>query len=90
MCEAAIKRFDRLDIIINNAAISSGHPIAEADEARSLKFWRVNVMGVQMGIEEEAARRRPGSAIAIFHRLPLCSALPSGANTAQPKARSFP
>ena len=63
LCEEAVKRFGRLDIMVNNAAISSGHPLAEADEARSLKFWRVNVMGVQMGIKEAAARMKPGGAI---------------------------
>ena len=58
LCDEAIKRFGRLDIMVNNAAISSGHPLAEADEARSLKFWRVNVMGVQMGITEAGQRHR--------------------------------
>lgn len=90
MREAAIKRFGRLDIIINNAAISSGHPIAEADEARSPKFWRVNVMGVQMGIEEAAAWMRPGSAIVNISSITAVLGFAQWVNMAQPKARSFP
>lgn len=63
LCDDAVKRFGSLDIMVNNAAIASGHPLAEADEARSLRLWRVNLLGVQMGIKEAAARMKPGSAI---------------------------
>jgi NAD(P)-dependent dehydrogenase (short-subunit alcohol dehydrogenase family) len=63
LCETAVARFGRLDIMINNAGIASGHPLAEADEARSARFWRVHILGVQMGIKEAAARMQPGGAI---------------------------
>lgn len=63
LCEEALQTTGRLDIMVNNAAISSGHFLAEADFERSHRFWAVNQMGVQMGIKEAAARMKPGSAI---------------------------
>ncbi|MGE6694763.1 SDR family NAD(P)-dependent oxidoreductase [Sphingobium limneticum] len=63
LCEGAIARFGKLDILVNNAGIAASAPIAEADEARSQRFWRVHILGVQMGIKEAAARMTAGGAI---------------------------
>lgn len=63
LCEEAVARFGKLDILVNNAGIATASPIAEADEARSLRFWRVHILGVQMGIKEAAARMAPGGSI---------------------------
>lgn len=63
LCEEAITRFGKLDIMVNNAGIASGHPLADADEARAQKFWRVHILGVTMGIKEAAARMTPGGSI---------------------------
>jgi NAD(P)-dependent dehydrogenase (short-subunit alcohol dehydrogenase family) len=63
LCQETTDRFGKLDIMVNNAGIASGHPLADADPARSERFWRVHVLGVQSGIKEAAARMKPGGAI---------------------------
>jgi NAD(P)-dependent dehydrogenase (short-subunit alcohol dehydrogenase family) len=63
LCAEAVRRFGRLDIMVNNAGIASGHLLADADESRSARFWRVHILGVQMGIKEAAARMTAGGAI---------------------------
>lgn len=63
LCEEAVSRFGKLDILVNNAGIAAAAPIANADEARSERFWRVHILGVQMGIKEAAARMGAGGAI---------------------------
>ncbi|CAN5410793.1 glucose 1-dehydrogenase [soil metagenome] len=63
LCEEAVTRFGKLDIMVNNAGIAAGAPLAEADEARSQRFWRVHILGVQMGIKEAAARMMAGGSI---------------------------
>lgn len=63
LCEAAVAQTGRLDIMVNNAGIASGHLLADAELARSSRLWSVNVMGVQMGIKEAAARMKPGGVI---------------------------
>src|SRR3546814_607854 len=61
--DLAVNRFGKLDIMINNAGIASGHLLADADAARSERFWRVHILGVQMGIKEAAARMTAGGTI---------------------------
>lgn len=66
LCDEVVARHGRLDIYVNNAAIAGGHLLADADPARSERFWRVNQLGVQMGIKEAAARMRAGGSIVNF------------------------
>lgn len=63
LCDEALRGTGRLDIMVNNAAVSSGHLLAEAEAERSARFWRINQLGVQTGIKEAAARMRTGGAI---------------------------
>jgi NAD(P)-dependent dehydrogenase (short-subunit alcohol dehydrogenase family) len=63
LCEHVVSHSGKLDVMVNNAAIASGHLIADADPVRSERLWRVNQLGVQMGIKEAAARMRPGGSI---------------------------
>jgi NAD(P)-dependent dehydrogenase (short-subunit alcohol dehydrogenase family) len=63
LCEHALQRYGTLDIMVNNAGVARGRPLADSDEAGSERFWRVHILGVQAGIKEAAARMRPGSAI---------------------------
>ena len=66
ICDEVMEHAGHLDIYVNNAAISSGHLLADADLARSERFWRVNQMGVQMGIREAASRMQAGGSIINF------------------------
>ncbi|MES2258595.1 MAG: SDR family NAD(P)-dependent oxidoreductase [Pseudomonadota bacterium] len=66
LCREVQERSGRLDIYVNNAAIAGGHLLADADPARSERFWRVNQLGVQMGIKEAAARMDAGGSIINF------------------------
>lgn len=63
LCAAVVDRHGRLDIMVNNTAIASGHLLADADPDRSERLWRVNQLGVQTGIKEAAARMRAGGSI---------------------------
>ncbi|MDB5714886.1 MAG: hypothetical protein JWO15_2283 [Sphingomonadales bacterium] len=63
LCEDAVTRFGKLDIMVNNAGVAAGAPLAEASEERSQRFWRVHILGVQMGIKEAAARMTAGGSI---------------------------
>jgi NAD(P)-dependent dehydrogenase (short-subunit alcohol dehydrogenase family) len=66
LCDHVVERHGRLDIYVNNAAIAGGHLLADADPVRSERFWRVNQLGVQMGIKEAAARMHAGGSIINF------------------------
>jgi NAD(P)-dependent dehydrogenase (short-subunit alcohol dehydrogenase family) len=63
LCEETYRRHGRLDVMVNNAGIASSHLLADADPARSERFWRVHILGVQSGIKEAAARMKAGGAI---------------------------
>jgi NAD(P)-dependent dehydrogenase (short-subunit alcohol dehydrogenase family) len=66
LCDAVMASAGQLDIYVNNAAISGAHLLADADAARSERFWRVNQLSVQMGIKEAAARMHAGGSIINF------------------------
>ncbi len=63
LCQHAVDSFGGIDIMVNNAGIAQGSLLADSDPARSERFWRVHILGVQSGIKEAAARMKPGSAI---------------------------
>ena len=63
LCNEVVANDGRLDVMVNNAAVSSSHPIAEADATRAERFWRVNQLSVVSGIKEAAARMQAGGSI---------------------------
>lgn len=63
LCDDAVARLGGIDIMVNNAGIASGRPLADSEAVQSERFWRVHVLGVQTGIKEAAARMEAGGAI---------------------------
>lgn len=63
LCEAAVERFGKLDILVNNAGIAQGALLANSEPARSERFWRLHILGVQTGIREATKRMARGGAI---------------------------
>jgi NAD(P)-dependent dehydrogenase (short-subunit alcohol dehydrogenase family) len=63
LCAETAGRHGRIDIIVNNAGIASGHPLSQSDPVRSERFWRVHILGVQSGIKEAARHMTAGGAI---------------------------
>ena len=64
LCEYAVSEYGELNIMVNNAAIANGRMMADIDGPdASLRFWRVNLLSVQMGIKEAARRMKHGGAI---------------------------
>jgi len=63
LCAEAVSRFGALDIMINNAGVASGASISAAEAAGFERLWRVNALGVLMGVKEAAARMGAGGAI---------------------------
>lgn len=76
LCDKVMKASGRLDIYLNNAAISSGRLLADADAARSEQFWRINQLGVQIGIKEAAARMKQGGSIINVSSITAVCGLP--------------
>ena len=63
LCQDAVDRFGKLDIMVNNAGVATARLLADADAAGSERFWRVHILGVQAGIREAAQRMSSGGAI---------------------------
>lgn len=50
-------------MLVNNAASAGVHDMAEADERRAERYFRINALSVLVGMREAAKRMRRGSSI---------------------------
>jgi NAD(P)-dependent dehydrogenase (short-subunit alcohol dehydrogenase family) len=63
MLDQAIATRGRLDILVSNAAIANVHPMAEADLARTDRYFQVNALSALAGMREAAKRMGQGGSI---------------------------
>ena len=47
----AIAKFGKVDILVNNASITSGKDILESSEEEFLNLYKINTMGILLGIQ---------------------------------------
>jgi 3alpha(or 20beta)-hydroxysteroid dehydrogenase len=62
---SAIDRFGKIDVLMNNAAIYDWKTLSDTDEALYERMWRVNQLGVFLGMKAvvEPMRRQGGGSI---------------------------
>ena len=86
MLDKAIALYGRLDILVANAGIANAHPVQEADVERAIRYYRVNAMGVLVGIREAAVRMGSGGSIVAIGALSGCRGTPGWTEYAMSKA----
>jgi NAD(P)-dependent dehydrogenase (short-subunit alcohol dehydrogenase family) len=62
-CEEVIRRWGRLDVIVNNAGVMTFDPIVDLTEAEWMKVLRIDLLGAAWFMKHGFKRMRPGSAI---------------------------
>ena len=62
-CEEAMKRWGRLDVIVNNAGVMAFKPIVDLGEDDWLKTLKVDLLGCAYFMRAGFKRMKPGSAI---------------------------
>ncbi len=62
-CDEAIKRWGRLDLIVNNAGLMTFKPIVELSEDDWIKVLKVDLLGCAHFMKHGFRRMKPGSSI---------------------------
>lgn len=87
LCDYVLSRYGKLDIMVNNAAVSKGRLLADVDSPdNALHFWKINFLSAQMGTREAAARMKPGGAIVNLSSITALQGFPQWAEYGATKA----
>jgi 3-oxoacyl-[acyl-carrier protein] reductase len=76
---AALDRFGRLDIVVNNAGVAIYRPVAEATEEEFEASFAVNARGTFFALQEAARRIADGGRIVNISTGATVSGVPQGA-----------
>ncbi len=85
-CEAAVAKFGRLDVVVNNAGLMTFSPIADTTAETFLKVLGVDLMGVFYFTKHAFRRMKPGGAIVNVASVHAVETSPNAAPYAAAKA----
>jgi NAD(P)-dependent dehydrogenase (short-subunit alcohol dehydrogenase family) len=85
-CEEVMKRWGRLDVVVNNAGVMTFDPIVDLTEDEWLKVLRIDLLGAAWFMKHSFKRMRPGSAIVNIASIHAIRTSPDAAPYAAAKA----
>jgi NAD(P)-dependent dehydrogenase (short-subunit alcohol dehydrogenase family) len=85
-CEDAMRRWGRLDVVVNNAGLMTFKPIIDLTEDDWLKVLKVDLLGCAHFMRESFKRMKPGGAIVNITSIHAVMTSPDAAPYAAAKA----
>ncbi len=85
-CDAAIRRWGRLDVVVNNAGLMTFKPIVDLDEEDWLNVLKVDLLGCAHFMRSAFKRMKPGGAIVNVASIHAVMTSPDAAPYAAAKA----